>query len=240
MALSNNFTQLLRPFEEVWIKSLITRSQIDKKAAATANTDISSISNNNTITANNWQNNPALANMTPQQLAALGLNASQLEYARSMIPSPSNSNGTINSGLGLAANNNPSMVNKSNSATSLRSQTGEPSMEQLSEARSVVARLRSEVETSRREFFSSFLYRLEGYYTDPFTLYQASLKLIHVADEDKSKVAILTHELLPLAKRVSELLPLFLAMCNDQLATRKILTMVRYLFFRVLISLTKT
>lgn len=57
--------------------------------------------------------------------------------------------------------------------------------------------------------------------------FSASLKLIHVADEDKSRVAILTHELLPLAKRVSELLPLFLAMCNDQVATRKILTMVR-------------
>lgn len=169
MSLANSFTQLLRPFEEVWIKSLITRSQIDKKAAVAAaaanavgtssntavGTDNSTVSN-----MNNWSNNPALVNMTPQQLAALGLNASQLEFARSMVPSPSNSNhsnGTISSGLGLAANNNnSSMMNKGNgnsgiNTSSLRGQTGEPSMEQLSEARSVVARLRSEVETSRRE-----------------------------------------------------------------------------------------
>lgn len=49
---------------------------------------------------------------------------------------------------------------------------------------------------------------------------------IDVALEDRTKVAALTHQLAPLAKKVLEILPLFLAMTNQVDVVKKFLTSV--------------
>lgn len=58
-------------------------------------------------------------------------------------------------------------------------------------------------------------------------LVAAKLKLLNVSEEEKARVASLTHELMGLVRNTLEILPLFLAMTNEQSSVRKILTMVR-------------
>lgn len=62
-------------------------------------------------------------------------------------------------------------------------------------------------------------------------MYVAKLKFLHMPEDEKAKVAALTHELVPIVKKVQEILPLFLALSNDSASVQKILTMVRPFVF---------
>lgn len=101
------------------------------------------------------QQGNAFANMTPQQLMAYGFNPTQVEYMRSQQQAEASAT------AGLAAANGdvkPPGPQRQNSMSSLKPQTTEPSLEQMSEARSVVNQLRMGVEGARRTlFFSSSL-----------------------------------------------------------------------------------
>lgn len=115
------------------------------------------------------QQGNAFANMTPQQLMAYGFNPTQVEYMRSQQQAEA----SATAGLAAATGDvKPPGPQRANSISSLKPQTTEPSLEQMSEARSVVNQLRMAVEGARRQFF--FLRLLRELYTNGVLLYSQS------------------------------------------------------------------
>ena len=58
------------------------------------------------------------------------------------------------------------------------------------------------------------------------TVFTAKVKPVEIALEERTKIATMTHQLVPLVKKVIEILPLFLAMTGNRDDVKKIITFV--------------
>lgn len=169
--LSKTYQQLLRPFEEVWIKSLMKQQQVllsaQKATTGTAGpgtfippstSDLSNVVGLNAASLAALKNqtmfpsSPNTTSMTPQQLASLGFGSNN---------GSSNGNGVGADGMSLTL---PQRGGSGSNATSLKANTVDPTMEQISEARAYVARLRTEFDVNR--CMSSCIHRLLTACTD--------------------------------------------------------------------------
>lgn len=148
--LAQTYQRLLYPFEEVWHKSLMKQHQQLLESRRKSGVAIPTTA--------------AMAGMTPTQLLGFGFNASQVEFMRSQASTGASAGPTMatapivtaspqTQATALAPGQLPGPT-----GTSLRPNTFEPSLEQISEARAIVSQLRSKMDGTRR---APFLSRVE-------------------------------------------------------------------------------
>lgn len=151
--LAKSYQQLLRPFEEVWAKSLLKQQQAIANIQSNGMTadQISANAPALRAAAASATTGNALASMTPQQLLSFGFNASQVDVLKkpaSALPPPA----PPRAQSGQATNSNGTPAFGSWQQPPLNGITASPSLEQLSHARSMVAEMKASLDRTRREF----------------------------------------------------------------------------------------
>ncbi|KAK4699889.1 hypothetical protein P7C70_g6366, partial [Phenoliferia sp. Uapishka_3] len=207
--LASLYQRLLYPFEEVWQTSLLKQQ---KQLFEARRKTLAGGANGAPV--NQPPSTAAMAGMTPGQLLSYGFNPTQVEFMKSQTQAPTAamamaqapivapSPQTQAANLGQNQQKPQGMGTGMGPQTTLKAFTAEPSLEQMSEARSIVTQLRASTEQNK-----------------------SKLKFLTMSEEEKARVAALTHDLIPIVKKVHEVLPLFLAMSNDTASVGKILTM---------------
>ncbi|KAL8277218.1 hypothetical protein RQP46_010391 [Phenoliferia psychrophenolica] len=204
--LAATYARLLYPFEEVWSKSL----EKHDRRKSTVSTPTPSTSSASATPAASLPSTAAMATMSQGQLLSFGLNPSQIEFLRASSqpgqgPGPTVTPSPVQQPalpLPIAQPGQPRLPGQLQ-PTSLRPHTMDPNLEQISEARAIVQGMRAQTEIGRHKI----------------------KPLDTLSEEEKARVAALTHELIPVVKKVYEILPLFLAMSCDSQSVQKILTM---------------
>lgn len=147
LELAKTYAQLLRPFEDVWAQSLLKQQASILEAQRKASGELPVLPT--TAARPTEQQTAAMANMSPQQLLSFGFNASQVEFMRQQ-----GAGGQAGGPMAAVASAQALAHARANSMSSLKAHTTDPSLEQMSEARSVVLQLRAQVENNRGEFCS--------------------------------------------------------------------------------------
>jgi hypothetical protein len=159
--LAKTYQSLLRPFEEVWAKSLLKQQQTAMEAKRIAATRTYNDMINGTVPplpststpaiapapypATTLPTTAAMANMSTTQLAAYGFSEAQVDFLRQA------QQGGAGAGAVPGMEAKLAVPQRAPGTSSLRAHTSDPTMEQLSEARSIVAQFKAQVESGRRE-----------------------------------------------------------------------------------------
>lgn len=179
---AGTFQSLLRPFEEVWTQSLRNQQQaLLNQQRPTAATQQQS------VPAAQTQASSSLPTQYGQHQMP-----SQPSLATQQQPQQQQQSHSLGAGQALAAQGQQQRP------------SNDPSLEQITDSRNVVAQLKSGIDRSRPK-----------------------VNVINIPEDMKGRVAQFTQELVPLVKKVVEILPLYLAMSKDTDTTRKMLLLVR-------------
>ncbi|BGP13477.1 hypothetical protein JCM10213_001801 [Rhodosporidiobolus nylandii] len=208
--LARTYQSLLRPFEDVWAKSLVKQQQQimeqqQRVRQASGATQTGSVQAANAQLQQHVTRPPsaqAQAQAPPPAAAPARPPSRQPQPIAPAPPQPPQSQNQNQNQLQAKAPAKPAGGEGSAAGGAGAGEKKEPTMEQIAEARMVVQGLKSQLEGGNRP----------------------NIKLVDVPEKDRQQVALLTHELQPSVKRVVEMLPVFYAITGDQHAVRKMLT----------------
>lgn len=245
LELARTYSKLLRPFEEIWAKSLVKQQQQIMEAQRKGQQQLAQ----NVPQLPNPQQPPPPQQRPPSQNAVRppsqnavrppsaqpstpSLAATQLEASRNQLLQQAKAASLAAQQLQASA---PALAAKqqqaNTSSPSIPQQQVpkggmEPGAEQMEQAKQFVGMLKAQIEAQRRASLLPLLNPAHDDLTLP-RMRAAKLKSIEIAEDQRQSVTAMTNELVPHVRKVVETLPLFYAMTGDQVSTRKMLTFVR-------------
>lgn len=252
LELARTYQKLLRPFEEVWTKSLLKQQQTLLENHRNGQQQQQQQFGGGTGAAASGPSATPLQPAAPPPLrppsqnAQIGNNngnATSLEASRQQLlqqakaaslatqqmqASPA---GQAKAQLPAVAPNVTSTTTPGTTSSSSKLNV-DPTMEQMAEAKNMVSHIRQQIEASRRECpaclreKSRSRKRERVRLTQKYAVLIARLKVLEIPQDQRVAVAQITHDLIPAVRQVVETLPLFLAVTGDREAVRKMLTFV--------------
>ncbi|BGP34390.1 hypothetical protein JCM10296v2_006210 [Rhodotorula toruloides] len=220
LELARTYSKLLRPFEEIWAKSLVKQQQQIIEAQRKGQQQLAQ----NVQQLPNPQQPPPPQQRPPSQNAVRppsqnavrpppaqpttpSLGATQLEASRNQLLQQAKAASLAAQQLQASAPALAAKQQQANTSSPSISQQQvpkggmEPGAEQMEQAKQFVGMLKAQIEAQRPK-----------------------LKSIEIAEDQRQSVTAMTNELVPHVRKVVETLPLFYAMTGDQVSTRKMLT----------------
>ncbi|BGP26742.1 ARID/BRIGHT DNA-binding domain containing protein [Rhodotorula toruloides] len=225
LELARTYSKLLRPFEEIWAKSLVKQQQQIMEAQRKGQQQLASATHNvqQLPTPQQQQQLPPQQRPPSQnavrppsqnavrppsvQPTTSSLGATQLEASRNQLLQQAKAASLVAQQLQTSAPAFAAKQQRANTSSPLMPQQQvpkagqEPAPEQMEQAKQFVGMLKAQIEAQRPK-----------------------LKSIETAEDQRQSVTAMTNELVPHVRKVVETLPLFYAMTGDQVSTRKMLT----------------
>lgn len=244
LELARTYQKLLRPFEEVWTKSLLKQQQ-NLLESHRAGQQQQQQQQQQYTPGNGAGSTPVQGQAPPlrppsQNAGGVplhnqqGASGSQLEASRQQLlqqaKAASLSTQQVQSSPALSGK--AQLQNAPPPTPGASKLNVDPTAEQLAEAKVLVSQIRQGIESSRRAWDLTQLCVISSPFSGTDVLRfspspaAARLKVLEIPQDQKVAVAQITHELIPAVRQVVETLPLFLAVTNDREAVRKMLTFV--------------